>query len=74
VRSSGAKGERDSGQRLFVVARRRGREAKRGGPAVGAPHGTVRLWGLALTVGRRPDRVPADRSPAAAWTGGAALF
>jgi hypothetical protein len=28
-------------------------------PEVGAPRGVVWLWGLAPTVGRRPDRVPA---------------
>jgi hypothetical protein len=37
-------------------------------------HTAQGMWGLAPTGGRRPDRVPADRGPAAARAGGAPLF
>jgi hypothetical protein len=33
-----------------------------------------RAWGLTLTDGRCPERVPADRGPATARAGGAPLF
>jgi hypothetical protein len=33
-----------------------------------------RAWGLAPTGGRCPNRVPADRGPAAARAGGAPVF
>jgi hypothetical protein len=49
-------------------------EKKWGGPAVGVPRGMGAAWGLALTGGRRPDRVPADCGPAARHVCGALLF
>jgi hypothetical protein len=55
-------------------AENRGRGGRNGGPTVRTPRGTERAWGLALTGGRRPDRVPVDRGPAAAHAGGAAWF
>jgi hypothetical protein len=66
--------------RFERLGRRRGREGKkrerRGG---GSSRGSatwcgMTSWGLALTGGRRHDRVPAGRDPDATCAGGASLF
>jgi hypothetical protein len=43
-----------------------GSEARYRGEGGGVPHGAVQPWGPAPTVGRRPDRILADRGSAAA--------
>jgi hypothetical protein len=57
--------------------RRRGREGKKreGGSGRGSAtrRGTA-SWGLVLTGGRRPNRVPTGRDPDATRVGGALLF
>jgi hypothetical protein len=53
---------------------RRGIAERGGGPAMEMPRGAGVTWGLALTDGQHPDRVPADHGPAATRAGGVPLF